>query len=512
MKVAIVFPPDKSDKNRFKRRDRTAPKAEFDSYPMIAASAATFLKAKGFDVLWVDAASEGWSYKRFISYLKKEKPEVIAIQTATSNVKRNWDTIEDIKEAVTDNESVDIALMGDHVTALPEESFRNSKVDYVLTGGNFDFLLLNLCSQLSLEKSDQSFGLEAGIWYRHGDEIKNTGPFKLGHDLNRLPTVDRELTKWWLYSYEEPKENRPATYSMVARDCGWGQNSFSPTSVLYPDKRFRTRSPENYLNEIGILINRYGVGEIFDISNTFPSGSWLRSFCQGMISRGYNELIKVGCRIRLGALTLEDWQLMKEAGFSKIYFTLESANHKTLRKIGSVGNTRHLFENVRSAKRAGLETHISVMLGFPWETASELINTVDYVKRFQKDGWADGLEGKIVTPFPGTDFFSECQNRGWLTTDDWDLFDRQKVLLKNSLSDETVHTITESLSQRPLTPKVIYKKLATIKWRAKLVSFLSSNRLTKKIKGLLRIADNSSSQEVKEVKEKRKSRAGNSNK
>lgn len=510
MKVAIVFPPDKADKNRFKRRERTAPKAEFDSYPMIAASAATFLKAKGFEVLWVDAATEGWSHKRFISYLKREQPGLIAIQSSTSSIKSSWDAIDDIKAALTGNWNTNIALMGDHVTALPEESFNKSKVDFVLTGGNFDFLLLNLCSQLSLEKSDQSFGLEAGIWYRHGKEIRNTGPFKLNHDLNRLPMVDRSLTKWWLYSYEEPKEDRPSTYSMVARDCGWGQNSFSPNSVLYPDKRFRTRSPDNYLNEIGILISRYGVGEIFDISNTFPSGSWLRSFCQGMISRGYNKSIKVGCRIRLGALTLEDWQLMKEAGFSKIYFTLESANHKTLRKIGSVANTQHLFENVRSAKRAGLETHISVMLGFPWETASELINTVDYVKRFQKDGWADGLEGTIVTPFPGTDFFSECQDRGWLTTDDWDLFDRRKVLLKNSLSDETVYAITESLSHRPVTPRVIYKKLATIEWRVKLTSFVSANRLTKRIMSLLRITDTSNAQEVDEVKERRKSRAGDS--
>ena len=39
--------------------------------------------------------------------------------------------------------------MGDHVTALPEESLENSKVDFVLAGGDYDFLLLKLLNNLN---------------------------------------------------------------------------------------------------------------------------------------------------------------------------------------------------------------------------------------------------------------------------------------------------------------------------------------------------------------------------
>ena len=37
-----------------------------------------------------------------------------------------------------------MVIVGDHVTALPEETLRNCPVDYILTGGDYDFLIVNL--------------------------------------------------------------------------------------------------------------------------------------------------------------------------------------------------------------------------------------------------------------------------------------------------------------------------------------------------------------------------------
>ena len=44
-------------------------------------------------------------------------------------------------------------LMGDHVTALPEESLQNSPVDFVITGGNYDFRRLNLSNSLKKDRN-----------------------------------------------------------------------------------------------------------------------------------------------------------------------------------------------------------------------------------------------------------------------------------------------------------------------------------------------------------------------
>ena len=108
---------------------------------------------------------------------------------------------------------------------------RNSKVDFVLTGGDYDFLLRDLCGSLEAEGSSfvirDSSLLEPGIWYRENEHIENTGIFQLNHKLNDAPFIDRELTKWELYAYKNGNYRRtPGTYLMSGRDCWWGKCTF----------------------------------------------------------------------------------------------------------------------------------------------------------------------------------------------------------------------------------------------------------------------------------------------
>ncbi|MBU4204270.1 MAG: hypothetical protein KKD59_10045, partial [Acidobacteria bacterium] len=91
----------------------------------------------------------------------------------------------------------------------------NCKTDFILTGGDYDFLLLNLAGFINGKNK-----LEPGIWYREYGGIRNTGSFELKHDLNSLPFIDRDLTKWKLYSEKNGNYKRtPGTYTMVGRDC-----------------------------------------------------------------------------------------------------------------------------------------------------------------------------------------------------------------------------------------------------------------------------------------------------
>ena len=252
-------------------------------YPVVPASAATLLKQSGYEVIWLDCIAEEISYSRFMEIIQQEKPDLIAFETKTPVVKQHWQIINSLKSQAPGLECV---LFGDHVTALPEESLENSKVDFVLTGGDYDFLLLSLCNSLAsnignlkTENRKPKTDLEPGIYYRDNGQIKNTGPFKLNHDLNALPFIDRELTRWQLYAFKNGNYKRtPGTYMMSARDCWYHKCTFCSWPTLYPE--FRARRPENALDEIGTLIERYAIREIMDDSGSFPVGEWLKSFCQ----------------------------------------------------------------------------------------------------------------------------------------------------------------------------------------------------------------------------------------
>lgn len=475
MKVAISYPPlDDSRGTPLLGQNRQFQWFSDPTYiyPMVPASAATLLKQKGYSVIWNDCIAEDWSYKQFLDYIARERPDVIAIETKTPVVKSHWRIIDGLKELANKNWSPTVVLMGDHVTALPEESMLNSQVDYVITGGDYDFLLANLCDHISKGRV-----LSAGIWYRANGIVKNTGPFELNNNLDDLPLIDRDLTKWRLYSEKNGNYRRtPGTYIMSGRDCWWGRCTFCSWTTIYPGKKWRTRNPQKVLDEIGILIEKYGVKEIMDDSGTFPTGKWLREFCAGMIERGYHKKVTLNCNMRFGVLEQDDWELMAKAGFRFILFGLESANQNTLDRINKNLRVEQITEGVRLAKKAGLHPHITVMVGYPWEDGEATERTIELAKDLFKKGWVDTLQATIVIPYPGTPLYEECEANGWLRTKNWDEYDMRAGVMKTSLSDEEIRQLTQEFYRSFMTPSFFLRKIFSIRSLDDIKFYLKAGR------------------------------------
>lgn len=493
MRVSISYPPLESDKGipllGQNRQFQWFSEPTY-IYPMVPAYAATLLQSKGFDVIWDDAIAENRSYSEWKAALKRLKPDIIALETKTPVVQKHWKIIADIKEMSNDAWNPAIVLMGDHVTAMPEESMQNSNVDFVLTGGDYDFLLLNICNSLRDSSAEKKTDiLEPGIWYRDEGAIKNTGHFELDHDLSSLPMIDRDLTKWTLYSEKNGNyKYTPGTYTMAARDCWWGKCTFCSWTTIYPGNAYRSRTPEQMLDEVGVLIEKYGVKEIMDDSGSFPVGKWLTQFCKGMISRGYNKKVKIDCNMRFGTLGSNDFCLMAEAGFRFMLFGLESANQKTLDRIDKNLKIEKISEGVKMAKQAGLDPHITVMMGYPWETREDAEKTVALAKDLFKCGYVETLQATIVIPYPGTPLFEECKKNEWLITEDWERYDMRESIMKSPMSERDIKCLTQSLYKSFVSPHYIIRKVLSIRsakdlqffWRAgkKLLGHLTdfSNR------------------------------------
>ena len=425
-------------------------------YPMVPAYAATLLKHNGYDVIWDDGIAEKLSYQEWLNRLKKSKPNIIALESKTPVIKRHWQIINQLKKEIPKATTV---LFGDHVSALPEESMKNCKVDYVLTGGDYDFLLLNLANHISKKEK-----LEPGIWYRKNKKIINTGHFILNHNLDDSPMIDRDLTKWHLYAYKNGNfKQTPGTYIYSARDCWWGKCTFCSWTTIYPGKDFRKHSAKRMLDEVGHLIENYHIKEIMDDSGTFPVGKWLKEFCEGMIERGYNKKIRLDCNMRLNALSQKEYNLMRKAGFRFILYGLESGNQKTLNRINKNLKVRQIEVSLRRAKKAGLEPHITTMIGYPWESKRDAQVTINQAKNLFNKGYVDTLQATILIPYPGTPLFKECQKNNWLLTKDWDDFDQRMAIMKSPLTDNDVKELTQDLYKSFMTPKFIIRKILAIR-------------------------------------------------
>ncbi len=448
-------------------------------YPVVPAIAATMLRDAGHQVIWNDCPAEGIGREGYFRLLEREKPDLIVFESKTPVIKEHWRLISEIKGPIAARRSPVIVLCGDHVTALPEESMGHCPVDYVLTGGDYDFLLRELGAVLS---SAEPRSLPPGIWYRENGEIKNTGPFRIERDLDPAPFIDRELTKWKLYAYKNGNYRRtPGTYIMSGRDCWWGQCSFCSWTGLYPE--FRVRSVENVLEEVGELVGKYPVREIMDDTGTFPRGDWLRNFCRGAIGRGFPRKVSFDCNFRFGAATEEDYRLMKKAGFRLLLFGLESGNQSTLDRLGKNLKIETIIDSCRMARRAGLYPHITVMFGYPWESYEQARNTLRLARTLLRKGYAYTMQATVVVPYPGTALYRECRDKGWLTTADWTDFDMKRPVMRVPYPEQEVLRLIREIYAVAFDPVFLVRKLLSLRSPADLRYF---SRAGKKVWGHIR--------------------------
>jgi radical SAM superfamily enzyme YgiQ (UPF0313 family) len=173
-----------------------------------------------------------------------------------------------------------------------------------------------------------------------------------------------------------------------------------------------------------------------------------------------------------GVLDQEHYDLMAAANFRFVLFGLESAAETTLERINKCGKARDIENSMAMAKKAGLEPHVTCMVGYPWESRAEAQATIDLTRRMFSKGSIDTLQATMVIPYPGTPLFKECQKNGWLKTED--RYDMREPIMKTPIPDDELLSLTRSIYTSFLTPRFIFRKLFSIRswadvrflWRA----------------------------------------------
>lgn len=423
-------------------------------YPVIPATAATMLKEKGYDVIFKDAVAERMTVMQWLDFIDAKKPDLVFFEAKTPVIRYYWDVIDSLKNR---HKNIITVLAGDHVTALPNESMERSLVDYVITGGDFDFLLANLVDHVV-----NGTALEPGIYYREKGAVASTGHFDLSHDLNRAPVIDRDLTNWKQYAYDNGNyKHLPGTYIMAGRDCWHHACTFCSWTTLFPN--FRVRAVDHVVDEIAMLSARYHIREVMDDTGCFPVGSWLHNFCDALIKRRLNRRVAIDCNMRFGALTYDEYRHMRKAGFRFILFGLESANQATLDRVGKRLSVNDILVSCRNAKRAGLSPHITVMFGYPWEGEEDVARTIALSRELMIKGYAHTMQATIVIPYPGTPLFDECSRADILSTRDWERYDMREPIMVGKMDTPSIKRAVQELYSLSFHPRFLLHKLLSLR-------------------------------------------------
>jgi radical SAM superfamily enzyme YgiQ (UPF0313 family) len=479
LKIAVGYPPIKSSKGvplLSQNRQFQYFNAPTFIYPMVPAYTASLFKKNGYKVKWMDGIAEKKSEEDWFSDLKKFSPDIFILETKSPVVKKHWQSISKMKKILP---KIQIVLVGDHPSYVPYEQFENSKVDYVIKGGDYDFVSLSIAEFLNGKGE-----LDGGVFWRaknkkmkdapykderkldSGEIIYHSGPASLKHDLNTLPFVDRNLTKWQLYAYANGNYKfTPGTYMYSGRDCWWNKCTFCVWDhTINPIGSYRSFTPERLFAEVKHVVDKYGIKEIFDDAGTMFVGNKLKRFCELLIESGYNKKVRYGCNMRFNAIPNQElYDLMGKAGFRFILYGMESGNQKTLDRLQKGTKEKDAIIGPAMARKAGLDPHITIMLGYPWESYKDARRTIETAKYALKKGIYETIQATIVIPYPGTPLYKECKDKGWLLTEDYERFDMREPVMKIPFDHKKLLELEQELYSTFMTPQYIFKKLTRIR-------------------------------------------------
>ncbi len=367
--------------------------------------------------------------EKIMDVVSKIDPIIVGITATTATIKKSLKYIKNIKKFFP---NVLTVIGGSHSTFAPIETLNEEPALDIVSIGESEETLVEIAEKYFINENKAYFSDIKGIVYRedyinHGNmeddenrdvKIKITEPRPLIEDLDKLPLPARHLVPFKSY-----KLSNQSGGMITSRGCPFSCNYCS--SSLMMGKKFRTRSPENVVNELEELTCKYGLKEIAFLDDIFMLNKKRAILIADEIK---NEDIDVEfvASSRVNTVDKSLLESLRDVGMKTLYCGVESGSQRVLDLMGK-GITLQQAQNAfKTAKKVGIDIIGSFILGYPGETAKEMDETIDFSIKLNPDY----SQYSILTPFPGTPIHSQLSQDDLLETDEWNRYNVLQSVIK----------------------------------------------------------------------------------
>ena len=171
---------------------------------------------------------------------------------------------------------------------------------------------------------------------------------------------------------------------MLAHGCYWRRCVFCDTSLDYI-RRFGPALADALVDRIVSVIRQTG-GRGFHFTDEAAPPGLLRALSQRLIARKVK--IEWWCNIRFEkGFAPELARLMARAGCIAVTGGLETVCDRTLRLMQKGVTVEEAARAARNFADAGILVHAYLMYGFPTQTAQEILDALERVRRLFANGW-----------------------------------------------------------------------------------------------------------------------------
>ena len=377
--------------------------------------------------------------------IKEFAPDIIGISAMTPTLPSAYRVAEICK---TLNKNCPIIFGGIHPTVQPEEVIANENVDYVVIG-EAERTIVELAD--ALQSSKEILNKIDGLLYINDGTKRQNLPREFEPDIDKFPLPARNLVL------------RPKLYSannmgalITARGCPF-RCTFCNAKQLWT-RKVRYRSVENILDEIKEIINLYNVKHLrFNDDSFTVNRHWVLNLCRRIIEEDLN--ISWTCLSRVDLLDQEMLEVMREGGCTSISFGIESGSDRVLKLIQKDTNREMILQALKLVRKNRINFSTCFLIGLPFETASDMRETIELVKRIKPDF----TNVCTYTPYPGSELYNECVKEGLIDDNiDWSKFSQHSPynrFFKTMAEDEFLPLFNELVKTADKLNARLMKKL-----------------------------------------------------
>jgi radical SAM superfamily enzyme YgiQ (UPF0313 family) len=409
MKICLIFP-------RFKY--------ESGDPPLGIAYIASYLHKFSNVAIDVLDTTFDHSYKRIEGYFLTSKPDIVGVYLDT--IMYN-DALEVIRIAKKHDSFV--IAGGPHPTILPKSIIKYADI---LVFGQAERPLLQIIENFRTK----NFSHIPNIWYKKGKTIhKNKIEYEYGHlDKNPFPSRNLLCLNKYIercHQFDSINPNIRATTMIISRGCPYNCSFCQPTLRRIFGSKFRIRSPDNTIEEILEIKQKYDIQAIFFHDDTLTvNKQWIIKFCEKIKNKKTGLIF--GCNTRIDTINEDILQKMYAAGFRELHIGIESASQRILDEIYKKGiNIEKVMDKIQSIKKMGFNTMCFFMIGAPTEKSNEIKETI----RFACSLPTNEISVSITNPIPETELFFKMHKEYSISRNYGD-FDYYSKRAYKSIGDE----------------------------------------------------------------------------
>ncbi|MEE9318458.1 MAG: radical SAM protein [Rhodospirillales bacterium] len=384
-----------------------------------------YVRDQGFSVKILDSEALNLSPDSIAGQVLDLAPRLVSMvvfghqpSASTQQMMGAHEACQAIKDKTGD---IPVIMVGGHVSALPERTLLEEPVDYVCKGEG-PVTVVQLLEALSDDDGLELDGIEGLVWRREGEIvvnppaplIKNMDADLHGNAWDLLPMEKYRAHNWQCFGDLEARMPYASIYTSLG--CPY-KCVFCCINAPFDINRYRMRSPEGVVNEIGFLHDTYGIKTFKIIDEMFVLNErHVMAICDLLIERDYG--LNIWAYARVDTVKPEMLDKLRRAGIRWLALGIESGSEHVRDGAEKAFNEDDIINIVREIQKAGIYVIGNFIFGLPDDDLDTMRQTLDLAVELN----CEFVNFYSAMAYPGSPLYVSAVEKGLPLPEHWSGF------------------------------------------------------------------------------------------